>query len=444
VKAWGGGAGYWPTLSLQDRSAATEKFLSGLVARREEIVKLLIWEIGKSVGDANKEFDRTILYLRETILEANRQQALSEEPVTHEGVTARVERAPAGVALCMGPSNYPLNETLTVAIPAILMGNPTIVKTARYGVLLFKPVQEALLEAFPPGVANVIYGDGREVITPILESGSVDLLAFIGSSAVASKLTKLHPAPHRLKLMLGLGAKNPAIVLPDADLRSAVKECVDGALSFNGQRCTALKVLFVHESIAESFTNAVAAEVSARRRGMPWEEGVSFTPLYEQGKVEYLTELIRDAAMKGARILNDGGGESRGTSFQPAVLYPVIPEMRIFGEEQFGPIVPIVPYKDLAEVHQILRSSPFGQQISIFGSDPDPIVALVGQLRGLTSRINVNSQCQRGPDNLPFTGRKDSALGAVSIVDTIRFFSVESIVAGKVSARSVTEVVVNV
>jgi glyceraldehyde-3-phosphate dehydrogenase (NADP+) len=434
TRAWDMGCGLWPSLSQEERCAATEKFLAALVTRRCEIVGLLIHEIGKSVPDAEKEFDRTIAYLKETIAEVKSTSSSAREPITRDGIIARVERSPAGVALCMGPSNYPFNETLTVAIPSILMGNPTIMKPAKYGVLLFKAVQEALQECFPAGVANVVYGDGREIITPLLESGSIDLLAFIGSSGVASKLTKLHPAPHRLKLLLGLGAKNPAVVLPDANIPQAAKECVDGALTFNGQRCTALKVLYVHESIADEFAEAVSKEVNQRLRGMPWEQGVSFTPLYESGKAAYLRELIDDAGMKGARVINDGGGIAEGTSFQPAVLYPVTSAMRVYSEEQFGPIVPIVKFSETKEIVDALKTSAFGQQVSLFGADPQALSRLARGLQNLTSRININSQCQRGPDTLPFAGRKDSALGTVSIKDTINFFSTESVVAGKLNS----------
>jgi glyceraldehyde-3-phosphate dehydrogenase (NADP+) len=141
TRAWDMGCGLWPSLSQEERCAATEKFLAALTTRRREIVGLLIHEIGKSVPDAEKEFDRTIAYLKETIAEVKSTSSSAREPITRDGIIARVERSPAGVALCMGPSNYPFNETLTVAIPSILMGNPTIMKPAKYGVLLLRELQ---------------------------------------------------------------------------------------------------------------------------------------------------------------------------------------------------------------------------------------------------------------------------------------------------------------
>ena len=121
----------------------------------------------------------------------------------------------------------------------------------------------------------------------MLGSGKVNVLALIGSSKVADHLKKQHPKSHRLRAILGLDAKNAAIILPDADLELAVKECLLGALSFNGQRCTALKMLLVHQSIAEPFLRRFSEALGKLKVGMPWEKGVNITPLPEPGKTAY-------------------------------------------------------------------------------------------------------------------------------------------------------------
>jgi glyceraldehyde-3-phosphate dehydrogenase (NADP+) len=167
--------------------------------------------------------------------------------------------------------------------------------------------------------------------------------------------------------------------------------------------------------------------------GMPWDENVDITPLPEQGKTAYLTELVRDAISKGARILNPGGGESFHTYFHPALLYPVNREMKVWKEEQFGPVVPVAPFHDIQEPLDYVTSSNYGQQISIFGKNPDAIATLIDPLVNQVSRLNLNSQCQRGPDVFPFTGRKDSAEGTLSVSDALRVFSIRTIVAAKSS-----------
>lgn len=424
------GNGAWPQLSTEERIQCMETFVEKMLAVRDEVTTLLEWEIGKSTRDAEKEFDRTVQYIRESIVDLRTLEAAGKEIKHIEGTAAQVERSPLGVVLCMGPFNYPLNETFTTLIPALLMGNTVLFKTPKIGVLLYEPLLKAFAESFPAGVVNTIYGDGAEVITPLMKDGRVDVLAFIGSSRVADLVTKSHPAPHRLKTILGLGAKNPGIILPDADLERAASDCVTGALSFNGQRCTALKALFVHRSVAEPFLEILSAKVSALRQGMPWAPDVQITPLAESGKVEYMRTLIDDAVLRGARIVNPGGGESEATLFTPAILYPVSPEARLYREEQFGPLVPVVPYDSIDEVIGFIETSEVGQQLSVFGKDRETIQEIVQNTRNLVGRVNLNTQCQRGPDELPFTGRRSAAMGTLSIREALKIFSVETVLAG--------------
>ena len=234
-----------------------------------------------------------------------------------------------------------------------------------------------------------------------------------------------------MRLVLGLEAKNPAIILPDADLDLAIDECIAGTLSFNGQRCTALKVLYVHETIVDEFNTRFSARVDALKFGNPWEDGVKLTPLPEVGKPGYIKDLIDDALEKGAKILNGKGGESSHNYIFPAVLYPVNKDMRVFQEEQFGPVVPIISFKDIQEPLDDMAESNYGQQVSVFGKDVKTLASLIDTLVNLVCRVNLNSSCQRGPDAYPFTGRKDSAVATLSVHDAIRSFSIRTFVASK-------------
>ncbi len=431
VTAYDNGRGAWPTMAVGERIRCVQNFAAGMQARRSEVVRLLMWEIGKSLKDAEKEFDRTVAYIADTVDALKELDRVSSRFTIAEGIIGQIRRAPLGIALCMGPYNYPLNETLTTLIPALIMGNTTILKPPRHGVLLFAPLLEAFRAAFPPGVVNTLFGMGRTVAPPLMRSGKVDVLAFIGNSKAANSLQKEHPKPHRLRLVLGLEAKNPAIVLPDADLDLAVAECLTGSLSFNGQRCTALKILFVHESIAADFIARFNQALASMGTGMPWEPGVMMTPLPEADKPGYLTELVADARAFGAAVTNEGGGTVNASFFHPALLYPVNERMRVYREEQFGPVIPVVPFAGIEIPIGYIEESAYGQQVSIFGRDPEVLARLIDPLVNQVSRVNLNSQCQRGPDIFPFTGRKDSAVGTLSVADALRAFSIRAIVAAK-------------
>lgn len=443
VKAYDLGHGLWPTMSVTDRIGHIEKFLASMRLKRDEVVKLLMWEIGKSLKDSEKEFDRTCDYIADTVKALKELDRSSAKLVEEQGFMAQIRRVPLGVALCMGPFNYPLNETFTTLIPSLIMGNTVVFKPAKYGVLLVKPLLESFRDCFPAGVINIIYGRGRETVGALMESGKIDVFAFIGTNKGANDLKRLHPKPHRLKAILGLDAKNPAIVLPDADIDNAVSECIAGSLSFNGQRCTALKILFVHKDVYPVFIEKFKAAVKKLKMGMPWDEGVNLTPVPEPGKVDYLKELVADAQKHGASVINENGGENLNSFFYPAILYPVNSNMRVYSEEQFGPIVPVVTFTDDSEAIEYVLNSNFGQQVSIFGQDSKRVARMLDAFVNQVGRINVNTQCQRGPDTFPFNGRKDSAEGTLSVADALRVFSIRTLVAAK-STDSNKQIISNI
>jgi glyceraldehyde-3-phosphate dehydrogenase (NADP+) len=431
VRAYDNGRGTWPTMSVGERIRCVQRFAAAIRKKKDQIIRLLMWEIGKSVKEAAAEFERALTYVRDTLDALKELDRQSSRFVIQQGIIGQIRRAPLGVALCMGPHNFPLYETFTTLIPALVMGNTILLKPPRFGILVFQPLLEAFRDNFPPGVLTTVYGDGETVIPPLLASGQVDILGFIGTHRVADALRAIHPRPHRLRCVLGLDAKNPAVILPDADLGQAVQECIRGSLTYNGQRCTALKIIFVHRSISEKFIASMAEGIAALKCGMPWDEGVTITPLPEPDKPAYLKGLVKDALRHGARVMNPDGGTVSNTLVYPALLYPVTSAMRVYHEEQFGPVIPVVAFDDINEVIEYVVASPYGQQASVFGKNSDQLAQLVDALVNQVCRININSQCQRSPDSFPFNGRKNSAEGTQSVADALRLFSIRIVVAAR-------------
>jgi glyceraldehyde-3-phosphate dehydrogenase (NADP+) len=286
---------------------------------------------------------------------------------------------------------------------------------------------------------NLVTGQGPTIVGPLMQSGLVDVLALIGSARTAAVLLGQHPRPYRLRTVLGMGAKNPAIVLADADLDHAASEIVSGALTFNGQRCTALKHVLVAREVAEALVERLADRICRLKVGMPWEEGVAITPMPDPEHPGFLAGLVEDAVERGARVLNPGGGERAGTLFRPALVYPVPRQARLFTREQFGPVVPVSVVDGPEEALAVVEESAVGQQASIFGRDGPTVARLVDHLANLVCRVNLDTQCRRGPDLYPFTGRKDSAVGTLSVYDALRTFSIRSMVAAPAAARGFLE-----
>ena len=279
---------------------------------------------------------------------------------------------------------------------------------------------------------NTVYGRGAQVAGPLMASGQVDVLSFVGTSKVADVLKKQHPQPHRLRSSLGLDAKNPAIILPDAPMEETVAECLLGALSFNGQRCTALKLLFVHQDIVEEFLQKFSQAVARLKIRHALGTGGRHHSLAEPQRPGYLKELLEDALTKGARVVNEGGGVKNqqlllsGHYLPGGRSYAALPRRTIRAADSGGALS-----TDLETVIAGIVNSNYGQQVSIFSTDDNVVAPLIDRLVTQVGRVNLNSQSQRGPDTFPFTGRKDSAEGTLSVHDALRVFSLRTLVAAR-------------
>lgn len=429
------GMGIWPQMDVEERLKRMEAFLERMGRHEKAFALMEMWELGKKYSECLVEFRRTEQYIRNTI-EAYRVLDKDSSYIEKVGpVLAQIKRCPLGIVLCMGPFNYPLNETFALVIPALLMGNSVILKLPEPGSLCTLPLLEDFASLFPPGSINIINGEGEEIIGPIMKSGKVAVLGFIGSTRVANLLINQHPSNNRLRTILGLEAKNPAFIMPDANLEQTLEECTSGALEFNGQRCTSLKHIWVHEKLADRFLAGLCEKIEQAGIGMPWQDNIMVTPLAEADKTEYLGQLVEDACRKGARIINHKGGSSNASLFYPAILYPVVEGMHVYREEQFGPVIPVSTFNSLDDLYPYFRQSSYGQQASLFATSSAQAAPLLDILVNQVSRVNLNIRCQRSPDELPFTGRKDSAEGTLSISDALRAFSIRSLAVANEAGR---------
>lgn len=432
-RAWDGGCGTWPSAGVEPRIAAVEQFAVRLAAETERIAQLLVYEIGKPLASARTEVSRSLEYIKATIAELRRiaRGTPYTGSIGSEIHHARDSLHPLGKVLCVAPFNYPINEFLTTIIPALVAGNVVIAKTPRFGVLANQRLAAAFAACFPPGVVALVPGDGRIVLPAVMAAksidvlgnpkGAIDVLAFIGSEQAANAILTAHPTPSFVHKILGLGAKNAAIVLRGADPAAVAAKLVKGALGFNGQRCTAEKIVFVPaDAEGDALVAALAERVAALKIGMPTDSAAAITPLPEHGKLEAMWALLDDAVDRGARIVNAGGGAGTFSIMRPAVVDGVRDGMRLCHEEQFGPIVPIVRYKELDEVRAWHRRSPYGQQAGVHGPGHGPVAAM---LAAFVARININDVCQRGPDTFGFTAADKSGFGTLSIEAALRTFS---------------------
>jgi len=462
-QGWNNGNGEWTQMTLAQRISAIENFITALQESRDEIVKVLMFEIGKNYNDAASEFDRTVIFIQETIKTIQSIPDFDSNFKKISSVNVFIRRNAFGIVLALGPYNYPLNETYATIIPALLMGNVVILKIPQVGGLAHLLTFEAFAKALPKNTIHFISGSGRKTLPPLMESGDINGLAFIGGTSAADKLIKQHPEPHRLKLFLQLEAKNMAIVLKDmVDTNGGVgngnsqsyptsqmfDEIVTGALSYNGQRCTALKIIFVPKGYGKLVAQELSKRVDRLYKGMPWEihneeKYSQITPLPNEQRVEYMQELLNDAKSKGAIVANEDGGKiingskyaepyDASTLMIPGVLYNITPDMKLYKEEQFGPLIPIVEYESIDEVLSYGLTGIYGQQVAVFTNQAsEEAVSIVDTFSAVFGKININSQCGRSPDSVPFTARRSSGLGVMSIEDALKEFSIPTVVSFK-------------
>jgi glyceraldehyde-3-phosphate dehydrogenase (NADP+) len=406
-------------MTHHERSALLQRFADELQRGSGAIAKSIMREVGKPLKMAEEEIARTVDYLRFTAEEAHRLYGEAIPGDAFEGTRklAFTVLQPVGVVLAISPFNYPVNLAVDKIAPALAAGNAVVLKApsdAPISLLMLGSVAQKA--GVPRGALNIIAGSSAEIGDFICSHEKIDMISFTGSSAVGQRIAK---AAGMKKLHMELGGKSPALVLEDADLQLAARECVKGSFKFAGQRCDAVSRVLVVDSIASEFVQFVLSEAKKWRAGNPKEGDFDFGPLVNEQGAKKVEALVNDAVAKGARLLL--GGRRKGLYFQPTVLDGVTSRMRIAWEETFGPVVTIMRVKDFDDAVRIANASEYGLHASVFTQDVDK--ALKAALLLEDGSVQVNGAPARGPDNFPFGGDKKSGLGREGAEYAIREMS---------------------
>ncbi|MGL5041524.1 MAG: NADP-dependent glyceraldehyde-3-phosphate dehydrogenase [Culicoidibacterales bacterium] len=390
-----------------------------LEQRLEEISLLLMQEIAKSFEASKQEILRTIDLIRYTAEEGLRMQGEVINGEAYENGAnkiALVSRVEIGTVLAITPFNYPINLSASKIIPALIAGNSVIVKPPSQGALSSLEFIKVLVDSgIPAGVITSVTGKGSEIGDYLLQHPSIDFINFTGSTEVGAKIGNLSGLK---PLLLELGGKDAALVLPDADIDLAVNEIVNGAFSYSGQRCTAIKRVFVTHEIADAFVAQLQAKVEQLEVGLPFENAV-ITPLINMRSIEKAKALYDDAITKGALPLLEFKHENN--LMWPALLDNVTRDMDIAWVEPFAPILPIIRVNTVEEMIALNNESIYGLQASIFTKNQEKAMEIAHRLD--VGTIQINAKTQRGPDNFPFLGVKQSGIGVQGIRYSIESMS---------------------
>ncbi len=381
---------------LDDCAAALQQGSEGLVP-------LLTQEQGKPLAKATQEIMGAVMWLQYT--------AKLEIPVevVQDDAMARVEirRRPLGVVAAITPWNFPLMLAIWKIAPALLAGNTVVIKPSPYTPVTTLALGEILRNVVPPGVVNVVSG-GDDLGAWMTSHPTPRKVSFTGSVATGKKVMA-SAAPDLKRLTLELGGNDPAIVLPDADPKSVAQQVFWGAFENCGQICSAIKRVYVHESIYNPFITELSSLAKSLKVGNGMEDGVQIGPLNNKPQLERVSELVEDARKHGARIVT--GGErlgSEGYFYAPTVVGEISDGVRLVDEEQFGPALPVVAYKDVDDAVARANATHFGLSGSVWSSNPDRAAEVAGELECGSAWVNQHLAVT---PYLPFGGAKWSGIG---------------------------------
>ena len=374
-----------------------------LFASVEELAPILTSEQGKSLGDAKLEVFAAAIWFRYFAdLELPREVIQDDDTAF-----AEVIRRPLGVVAAITPWNFPLVLASWKIAPALLAGNTMVLKPSPYTPLTTLRLGELLRDVLPAGVFNVVSG-GDELGAWMTSHPVPRKISFTGSVATG-KLVASSAAPDLKRVTLELGGNDPAIVLDDVEPSDIADKLFWGAFSNNGQICSAIKRVYVPEARYGEYVDALAECARGVVVGDGMEEGTQLGPINNKPQFDRVTELVGDALAGGARAVTGGKAMDRpGYFFEPTILADISDGARIVDEEQFGPALPIIGYRDLADAVERANATHFGLSGSVWTSDADRGAEVAGQLECGTAWVNAHLALA---PHQPFGGAKWSGIG---------------------------------
>ena len=403
VAAAGRAFALWQHSSCEERRSLLEAIAARIEQNAPELAEIIVREQGKPLALAHVEVGGAVAWTRATAALELPVELIEDRP----GKRIELHRRPLGVVGSITPWNWPLMIAVWHIMPALRAGNAVVIKPSELTPLNTLRLVELIDEVAPPGLVNAVAGGGalgREI------SGhpGIQKIVFTGSTRTGQDIMR-NAADTLKRLTLELGGNDAGIVLPGTDI-GAIAEGVFGSAFLNmGQTCAALKRLYVHESQYEDMCRHLVAIAARQKLGSGLDEGTSFGPIQNRDQFERVCELVEDARAAGARILC--GGEplpGKGYFYPPTLVADIADGTRLVDEEQFGPVLPVIRYRDVDEAVRLANASTNGLGGSVWSGDPEAARAVANRLECGTVWINGHAEVL---PHCPFGGCKMSGFG---------------------------------
>jgi phosphonoacetaldehyde dehydrogenase len=400
---------YRPTLTRFERAAILNRAAAIATRRLDEVAALISAESGLCMKDAIYEAGRVsdvFLFGANEVIKDDGQ--IFSCDLTHHGKKRRVftQRAPLlGVISAITPFNHPMNQVAHKVIPSVATNNRMVLKPSEKVPFSAILLADILYEAgLPPEMFSVLTGDPKEIADELITNVHVDLITFTGGVAIGKYIAS--KAGYR-RMVLELGGNDPLIVMEDADIDEASSLAVAGSYKNSGQRCTAVKRMLVHQAVADRFVEQVVAKTRAWSFGDPSDRKLDMGTVIDEPAAMLFESRVNEAVAQGAKLLV--GNERRGALYSPTVVDHVRPEMLLVMEETFGPVSPIIRFKDIDEAIRISNGTAYGLSSGVCTNRLDYITRFVSELD--VGSVNVREVPGYRLELTPFGGIKDSGLG---------------------------------
>ena len=400
---------YRPALTRYERAAILRRAADAVRARTEEIAAVITAEAGlckkDSIYEAGRVADVLVFGAGEVLKDDG--QIFSCDLTPH-GKKRRVytQRDPLlGVISAITPFNHPMNQVAHKIVPAIATNNRIVVKPSEKVPLSCYLLADILYEAgLPVPMLQVLTGDPSVIADELITNPAIDLITFTGGVSIGKSIASR--MGYR-RAVLELGGNDPIIVMEDADLDEASSLAVSGSYKNSGQRCTAIKRMLVHESVADRFTDLVVDKTRAWKYGNPADSSVDMGTVIDEAAAQFCERQVNDALSRGARLL--AGNLRDGALYSPTVVDRVTPDMPLVKYETFGPVSPIMRFANIDEAIRMSNCTDYALSSSVCTNRFDYITRFITELE--VGSVNVREVPGYRLELTPFGGVKDSGLG---------------------------------
>jgi len=398
----------WREKTAKERATLLYRWFELINENKSWLARLMTLEQGKPLKEAEGEVDYAASFIQWFAEQAKRANGEIIPPVK-PGSRILATREPIGVVAAITPWNFPMAMLTRKLGPALAAGCTGVIKPANNTPLCaFALLALAKKAGIPDGVLNAVAGNTHEISDAIMESHEVRKISFTGSTAVGKTLVR-NAAETMKKVSMELGGNAPYIVFDDADIDAAVKGAIANKFRNAGQVCVSVNRFFIQDGVYDRFVNQLAEAVKQLKVGNGLEEGVVVGPLIEKAGVDKVREHVEDAVSKGAKVLTGGKAHELGGNFwQPTVLADATDEMKLAGEETFGPLAACFRFTTEEEVIQRANNTPYGLAAYFYTQNLQRVFRVSSQLE--SGMIGIN-ECAVSTELGPFGGVKESGLG---------------------------------